>query len=61
MKRNRIFSTVLVSCCIFACFLSCKREGKNSNDINIGAIIPLSGYSAINGERFVKGLNLAIE
>lgn len=49
-------------CCILIVFYTCRQKGEeiNSNEIKIGAIIPLTGFSASNGILFKQGMELAI-
>jgi len=55
MKRKMFVLTVVVLCL----FNSCKS--KEDNIIRIGAILPLTGYSAVNAKRCQVGLQLAID
>ena len=54
MKRKLLFIAMLA-----VIFAGCQQ--KKSNVIEIGAILPLTGYSASNGTLFNKGLELALE
>ena len=54
MKRI-FFVTFVLSLVLVGC------KQKESNEIKIGAIIPLTGYSSITGERFMRGMELAID
>ena len=53
MKKFLFFSLLFL-----VLFSSCKR--KNDNVIEIGAIIPLTGTVATNGEAFLKGLEMGV-
>ena len=55
MKRT-IFLITMIASIVFA---GCKSN--KSNQIELGAIIPLTGYSASNGILFQRGLELAVE
>lgn len=54
MKKGIFIIIMIVSI-----FTGCRQ--KKANEIEIGAIVPLTGYSAITGERFLKGLEMAVE
>lgn len=54
MKKRFLFIV-----CIVSLIVSCQQ--KKSNEIEIGAIVPLTGYSAINGVKFMQGMELAID
>lgn len=60
---KKIGLVIAVICCIlFIAYMGTNKEPKEDlKVIKIGAIIPLTGYSAINGERFLQGLNMAID
>lgn len=61
MKKIGLYAIAL--CCIMLMvYLGYPKEDTaNSNEIRIGAIIPLTGYAALTGEMFTKGLNMAEE
>lgn len=55
MKRKILLIAMIAS----VVFAGCKTN--KSNQIELGAIIPLTGYSASNGILFQRGLDLAVE
>lgn len=62
MKKINLFA-ILVCCVLLIAYLVFKKEsnsGSNSNEIKIGAIVPLTGSSALNGSMFKQGLEMAV-
>lgn len=53
-KKNLLIAMIAI-----LIFVGCKTE-KNTQ-IELGAIIPLTGYSSLNGTLFKKGLELAVD
>lgn len=58
MKSFKLIVLLLLSVVLFSGCKSCNR--KNSSTIKIGAIIPLTGYGAANGQMCKEGLELAV-
>lgn len=54
MKKN--FLLISIFCLVFA--TGCKNE--NEGTIKVGAILPLTGYAAFNGQTCKEGLELAL-
>ena len=60
MKKKGLIAIVLC-CLLLVVYISRQKEQINNiNEIKIGAIIPLTGFSATNGVLFKQGLELAI-
>lgn len=53
---KRLIPSILL---VVALFTSCKQQ--NDNTVEIGAIVPLTGTVATNGEAFMKGLEMGVE
>lgn len=59
MKTFKLNVLLLLSIVLLSGCSSCKRQ--ENNTVNIGAILPLTGYGAANGQMCKEGLELAVE
>ena len=60
MKKAGLIALALCCVLIMVYVLIPKENTNDSNEIKIGAIVPLTGSSALNGSMFKQGLEMAV-
>jgi len=61
MKKIGLIAILLCCVLLIVYFGLHKESSNNSNEIRIGAILPLTGYAATNGQMSQRALELAID
>ena len=60
MKKTGLI-IIALACVLILFLILVKGNKETSNEIKIGAILPLTGYAATNGQMSQKALELAID